>query len=211
MTSLLGLAVFSGLSLNLLLHFALGTVGVIREEGGETESEMEIPFIQLGILFFSVIVLWFFFRSLLPDFARGFTELFLFFPLSALVCVGFELLYDKLFPRVFQRIFPREVPKFWYKKKIFSAFTAYEGLVPASLMITSAVAGGFVDAFILALFFTIGNLMAMLIINEIRRRSALEWVPRYIRGTPLVLVTMGLLSLVFASAAGICLKILEVF
>ena len=207
MTSLLGLAVFSGLSLNLLLQFALGTVAVIRETDNLTEKDGEIPLIQLGILFLSVIFLWIFFRLALPIFARGFSEVFLYFPFSALVCAGFELLLDKLLPR----FFPLSFHKFVGKKKVFSAVTAYEGLVPASLMITSMVAGSFIDTLVMALFFTLGNLMAMLIINEIRRRSTFEWIPRYLRGSPLILVTMGLLSLIFASAAGICFMILEAF
>jgi electron transport complex protein RnfA len=205
MIPLLGLAVFSGLSLNLLLQFALGTVGVIREADNAAEANREIPLVQLGILFFSVIFLWVLFRLILPDFVRGFSEVFLYFPFSALVCAGFELLFDKLFPRAF----PLSFPKFVGKKKVFSAVTAYEGLVPASLMIASIVAGSFIDTFIMALFFTLGNLTAMLIINEIRRRSTLEWIPRYLRGIPLILVTMGLLSLIFAAAAGICFNILE--
>jgi electron transport complex protein RnfA len=205
MTSLLGLAVFSGLSLNLLLQLALGTVAVIREDGNATETNCEIPLVQLGILFFSVIFLWVLFRLALPDFVRGFSEIFLYFPFSALVCAGFELLFDKLFPR----FFPLSFPKFAGKKKVFSAVTAYEGLVPAALMITSIVAGSFIDSLTMALFFTLGNLMAMLIINEIRRRSTLEWIPKYLRGSPLILITMGLLSLVFAAAAGICFNILE--
>ena len=208
MTSLLGLAVFSGLSLNLLLQFALGTVAVIREADNDVaETNREIPFVQLGILFFSVVFLWVLFRLALPDFVRGFSEIFLYFPFSALVCAGLEVLFDRLFPRFFPLLFP----KILGKKKIFSAVTAYEGLVPASLMITSIVAGSFVDTLIMALFFTLGNLMAMLIINEIRRRSTLEWIPRYLRGTPLILVTMGLLTLIFAAAAGICFNILEAF
>jgi len=204
MTSLLGLAVFSGLSLNLLLQLALGTVAVIREDDSAPETN-EIPLVQMGILFLSVIFLWVLFRLVLPDFVRGFSEIFLYFPFSALVCAGFELLFDKLFPR----FFPLSFPKFVGKKKVFSAVTAYEGLVPASLMITSIVAGSFVDSLVMALSFTLGNLMAMLIINEIRRRSTLEWIPKYLRGSPLILITMGLLSLVFAAAAGICFSILE--
>ena len=95
--------------------------------------------------------------------------------------------------------------------KVFSAYTAYDGLVPASFMITFALAENFAGAVVLSLFFALANLAAMLILNEIRRRSALEWVPRCLRGSPLILISMGLLSLLSASAAGICFKILEVF
>jgi electron transport complex protein RnfA len=102
-------------------------------------------------------------------------------------------------------------PKARDLRKQFFAFTAYDGLVPVSLLITLALADTFAGAAVLALFFALGNLMAIIILNEIRRRSSLEWVPRFLRGSPLILISMGLLSLIFASAAGICFKILEMF
>jgi len=201
------MAVFSGLSLNLLLQFGLGTAGVASDTGHRTEAARGIPFTQFFILFISVIFLWMFFNYLLPASLRSFPEYFLFFPFSALVCMGFEFLGERVFPKLLPQIFSR----FKGIRKTFNAFTAYEGLVPASLMIAFAVAGNFAGAFILALFFAIGNILATVILNEIRRRSALESVPRYLRGSPLILISMGLLSLVSASVAGICFRILEVF
>ena len=204
MISMAALAVFSGLSLNLFLQFALGIAGNAFPKGTHPR---QLPFFQFGVLFVSVLFLWVFFRYVLPSPWRGFSEYFLFFPLSALVCMGLELLRE----RGFQRIFPGKNPKFADTKKMFSAFTAYDGLVPASLIICFALAGSFAGAAVLSLFFVLGNLAAMLILNEIRRRSALERVPRFLRGKPLVLISMGLLSLISASAAGICFTILDVF
>ena len=197
------LAVFSGFSLNLLLQFAMGTAGVASDVPHKTEQKRELPFIQFAILFISVLFLWVFFDFVLPAFLSGFSLYFLLFPLSALVCMGLELLGEKLIPNVFSG--------FTGMKKTFGAITAYDGLVPASLMISFAVAGNFADAFVLALFFPLGSLIAMVILNEIRRRSELERVPRSLRGSPLVLISMGLLSLISASAAGIFFKILQVF
>jgi electron transport complex protein RnfA len=203
MISLIGMAVFSGFSLNLLLQFALGAKGATGENFRKTDVRRELPLMQMGILFLSSFVLWVFFNYLVPDYWKGFSVFFLFFPLSALACMGLELLAEHIFPQLF--------PPSSEKKRTFSAFTAYEGLVPASLMITSLVAGNFGNAFTLTLFFAIGNLTAMLILNEIRRRSNLEWIPRYLRGSPLILISMGLLSLISVSVAGICFKILEFF
>jgi Na+-translocating ferredoxin:NAD+ oxidoreductase subunit A len=123
--------------------------------------------------------------------------------LSALVCMGLERLVERILPRIFS--------KFKGIRKSFSAITAYDGLVPASLIILFITAEAFTDALVIALFFVLGNLTAMLTINEIARRSSLERVPKYLRGTPLILVSMGLLSLISTFAAGIFLKILEVF
>lgn len=207
MIQLAGFAVFSGLSLNLLLQFALGAEGAAADHFHKKETGRVIPLTQLGNLFIAVLVLWFFFGAILPAYWKGFSEYFLFFPLSALVCMGLELLEEKVFPLVFPEIYS----KTGGPKKIFRALSAYDGLVPAALMITCFVAENFPDALVLSFFFAFGNFSSMLILSEIRRRSTLEWVPRYFRGTPLILVSMGLLSLIAVAAAGMCFRILEIF
>ena len=204
---LANIAIFSSISLNLLLQFGLGTTGAAGDTGYKTEAKREIPFTQFFILFVSVLFLWMFFNYLAPASLRSFPEYFLFFPFSSLMCMGLEFLGERVFPKLLPGFFSH----FKGIRKTFNAFTAYEGLVPASLMIAFAIAGSFAGAFILALFFAIGNILATVILNEIRRRATLESVPRYLRGSPLILVSMGLLSLVSASAAGVFFKILEVF
>jgi Na+-translocating ferredoxin:NAD+ oxidoreductase subunit A len=203
MVYIAGLAIFSGLSLNLLLQFALGTAGAVADTGHKKNAKRELPLIQFCILFVSMIFLWVFFEYFLPAFWRGFSEFFLFFPLSALVCMGLERLIERILPRIFS--------KFKGMRKSFSAITAYDGLVPASLIIIFIAAEAFTDVLVIALFFVLGNLTAMLTLNEISRKSSLERVPKFLRGTPLILVSMGLLSLISIFAAGIFLKILEVF
>ena len=198
-----GLAVFSSLSLNLLLQFALGTAGVADDIHYKTNIKQELPFIQFAIQFISVLFLWTFFKYLIPAFWKTFSVFFLFFPLSALTCMGLELLVERVLPRTF--------PDFNGIKKTFTSYTAYDGLVPASLLIAFAVAETFADAAILSLFFAVGTMVTMFILNEIRRRSFLELVPQYLRGSPLILISMGLLSLISVSAAGMFFKILEVF
>ena len=199
MIHLAALAVFSGLSLNLLLQFAIGTIGAARDLLPKAQTQRLIPFFQFAVMFVSVLSLWMFFNYALPPYWRGFSEYFLLFPFSALVCMALERLGQMLFPMQ------------WGKRKIFSAITGYDGLVPASLLITLILAGSFSGALVLALFFALGNIAAMLALNEIRRKSTLERVPRYLRGSPLVLISMGLLSLVTGAAAGICFKILNAF
>jgi electron transport complex protein RnfA len=203
MINIAGLAVFSGLSLNLLLQFALGTAGAASDTGNKTNAKRELPLIQFCIFFVSTLFLWVFFKYLLSGFWRGFSEYFLFFPLSAIVCMGLELFVERVLPRIF--------PKFKGLKKSFSAITAYDGLIPVSLIITFIAAETFTDTLVIALSFALGNLAAMLTLNEISRRSTLEWVPKYLRGTPLILISMGLLSLISTFAAGIFFRILEVF
>ena len=192
MIPLAALAVFSGLSLNLLLQFALGTSGA----AGIQKGRRGLPLFQLAVLFVSVLFLWVLIRFLFSPFWKSLSEYFLFFPFSALVCMGLERLKKKFFPAV-------------ETKRVFHDLTAYDGLVPASLLITLSLASGFADALVLSLFFALGNLAAMFILNEIGRKSTLEWAPRFIRGNPLILISMGLLSLISAVIAGICFRILE--
>jgi electron transport complex protein RnfA len=207
MIPLAALAVFSGLSLNLLLSFALGAAGAVKDTLPKGVTRRQAPFFQLGVLFLSVLFLWVVLTYLIPSAWRGFFEYFLFFPLSAVACMGFELLGERLIPK----ILPAWAAKPESVVRIYSALTAYDGLALISLIITFALAGGFAGAAVLALFFALGNLTATLVLNEIRRRAALEWVPRYIRGSPLILISMGLLSLISASAAVICFRMLEAF
>ena len=206
MISLASLAVFSGLSLNLLLQFALGMSGIFRDsysKDASVSADREVPFFQLGLIFISVLFLWVFFSFIVPPFWNLFSMYFLFFPISALVCIGLERLAKALFLRV--------LPKYADIKTVFSSLTAYDGLVPVALIITITLARNFGDAVVLALFFPLGNLAAMFVLNGIHRKSSLEWVPGYIRGTPLILVSMGLLSLISATVAVILFRILEVF
>jgi electron transport complex protein RnfA len=187
------LAVFAGLSCNMILHFALGAAGLAADRPG---TEKILPSaVQMGVLFLSVLLLWIVFY-ILPSFPGGFPEYFLFFPLSALACLGLEKGIFRLFPKAAEG------------ERLFSAFTAYDGLASLALFLTYNLALGLAEALVLSFFFALGNLTVVLILGEIRRRSVLEWTPRRLRGSPLMLISMGLLSLIFSAAAGICFTLL---
>jgi electron transport complex protein RnfA len=64
------------------------------------------------------------------------------------------------------------------------------------------------DALILAAGFFIGYMFSMAIILEIHKRSSIEPVPSALRGAPLLLISMGLLSLVFSAAAAFFLQMI---
>jgi electron transport complex protein RnfA len=122
----------------------------------------------------------------------------LLFPFSALVCMGLEY---------FETRFLAE-NKFG---RIFSWQTAYEGLVPASIILCVHLSVTAADALFLSFFFAFGCLLAILIMKEINRRSSLESLPKYFRGAPVALISMGLLSMVFGSIAWICYRFLNAF
>jgi electron transport complex protein RnfA len=174
---LAALAVFSSLSMNLFLQCGLGMRRAVQDG-------RPLPFAQTGLLVPAVLVLWVFF-SYLP--ALGFFAYLLLFPLSALVYAGLEQLFFRLAAK---RKPPRPQP---------CCFC--DGLTAAALFLTLHLASGFIEAAVLALGFALGLLLSLLILAEIRRRSRMEAVPRFLRGSPLALISMGLLSLIFSSTA----------
>jgi electron transport complex protein RnfA len=177
------LAVFSGLSMNLILHCGLGLRGITTSESSHKDSLL----IQLGIVFVTVLALWLVFSCITTAFSWGFFEYILLFPAASLAYFGLEYL---LFRTVLKQRKKRQGPLFFC-----------DGLAGAALYITLNIAGGFFEAAALSFGFVLGILLAFVIIGEIRRRAVLEAVPRFLRGSPLALISMGLLSLIFSSAA----------
>jgi len=187
---ILGLSIFAGLSLNLILQLAIGS-----NLAGKGDR---LPLLQIAYLFISVLLLWLIYNLLVNILPWEFFIYFLFFPISSLSAMGFEYLEDRLLPK--QK-----------KVRLFSSRTAYEGLIPASLILTTKLASGFYDAFILSLFFALGSLLALVFVKEIRRRAGFEDVPSSFRGKPLVFISLGLLAMVFGAAALILYRVIEGF
>jgi electron transport complex protein RnfA len=185
------LGISSGLSLNLILQFGLGIQHIGLDDENRVRS-YELPVVQGGILFLAVPLLWFFFVYMVGPLSLGFLEYMLLFPLSVLVCRGLEGAVDYFFPRALPAV------------KAFTPLSAYNGLVPAALMMSLCLASSLAEVVILSLGFCGGLLLAILILKEIQRGSSLEAVPEFLRGLPLMLISMGLLSLIF-SAIGVAL------
>ena len=90
---------------------------------------------------------------------------------------------------------------------VFSPGSSYNGLAAAALFLTLRFAVSFTDALLLSFAFSAGGLLAFLIVKEIQKRSFLETIPYQLRGAPILLVSMGLLSVVFSAASVLFLKI----
>jgi electron transport complex protein RnfA len=191
-SALFSLGILSALSLNLVLHLGLG----IRNIKNEADKPLGARWYQWVVLFLAILLLWLLFTYIFSPLSLGFLEYFLLFPLSALVCGGLETLFRRLFPRL---------PE---SREQFSPASGYDGLVLAALILTLRLSASFVEALVLALGFSLGGLGVFFLLREIRRRSALEKVPRALRGMPLILISMGFLSLVFSSASVILLHLL---
>ena len=185
------LAVLSGLSMNLVLQFGLGLKELIVGEKPDFSKNINKKDILagMGIFFFIIFFLWLFF-SFIRSLPLGMVEYLLLFPAGYLVFLGIEYLSNR-----FVLLHPvKDIFIFW---NIFRS----SALVTAALFVTLSIAGGLAEAIVLSFGFTSGIALALAIAGEIRRRSEMEAVPRFLRGGPLVLVTLGLLSLVFTSAA----------
>ena len=77
----------------------------------------------------------------------------------------------------------------------------------AALFICMNLSKGFAQTIILIFGFVLGILISVLILDEIRKKAILESVPVFLRGIPLILLSMGLLSLVFTQAALLLFRI----
>ena len=208
----LTLAVFSGLSMNLILRFGIGLQRIALEEDGggaplrdSGENAKWVFLVWLGIYFISCLLLWLFFSILQSVLFLGFLEYILIFPVSSLLFTGIEYLARRLLLKtgwrggavsIFLMAGAGGAPN-----GVSNNAAVNGAMVGAALFIMLGLAGGFADAATLSFGFCAGSALAILIVGEIRRRSAMEAVPRRLRGGPLALIAMGLLSLVCMSAA----------
>ncbi|MDR1466245.1 MAG: hypothetical protein LBI40_01290 [Treponema sp.] len=180
------LAVSASLAFNLIIQFGLG----VYELTGKKATPL--PFMQVGILFVSVWFLWAVFTyALIPLFSIFFGYI-LFFPFCSVACTGLE----NLAYRLRQDIFPK-----MEMVKVFSPLSAYDGIAVVALVLTIHIAGTFLEAFVVSLSFAAGILFSILILNEIRKKASMEAAPVFLQGKPLMLISMGFLSLIFTSSA----------
>ena len=197
--SLMALVVFSGLSANLILQCGLCLKEIVLEKKPGKKEQFK----SLGIIYISIIALWLFFSFIRTVLPLGLFEYMLLFPTSCLFISTLDYLYRRYIKREANgRTNGRDDGR---GKQVFRE----AGLAAAVVFIMLNVAGHIIEAAVVSLGFTLGIIVAFLIIGEVRRRSAIEAVPRFLRGRPLALIIMGLLSLVFSSVAMMFYRVLE--
>jgi electron transport complex protein RnfA len=175
--------VFSSLSANLMLQFGIG----ISNAASSKKMNKELVLIQTGIIFAAVILLWVVFAKVISSVISGIYIYVLLFPASSLV-------YDGLESLTFRCLLKSE-------KKGESPVSFSGGITAVAAFISLVAASSLIEAVALSLGFASGVLLAFLILGEIRQRASLEEVPRFLRGKPLTLISMGLLSLVFSKVS----------
>jgi electron transport complex protein RnfA len=193
MHNLAALAVFAALSLNLLIDLGIG----IRDFKQEPYRLFRFIFFQWFSLVVSVAGLWALFTYILTPLSLGFFEYFLLFPLAATLGSFWNFLFIHLFSR--------ENPE----ERAFSISCAHSGMVTSALLITIRMAGSIPGLLALTFGFSLGFLAALYILRAIMERSLEENVPHILRGTPLLLVSLGLISLIFSALSAVILRLLK--
>jgi Na+-translocating ferredoxin:NAD+ oxidoreductase RnfA subunit len=187
---ILSLMILSGLSFNMILQFGLGFGGINAVYRGKRC----FSWIQWGILFLSVPVLWQVFSFISPGANFEFWDYFLLFPASVLFCTILEGAAFRIRAKQ-QKVLEERIPP------MFNALSAYDGMTPTALLLTLRFAASPAEAALLSLGFSLGVLAAVFLLNEIHRRASMEAVPPVLRGLPLALISAGLLSLIFSAGA----------
>jgi electron transport complex protein RnfA len=188
----IALVFFAALSLNLLQTFALGAKKMIQQK----EISLHHNYYPWLILFVSTFLTWIFLAVILK-FTGGIFHFLLILPLSALVSSSLE------------KCFFRTALKYnnlGENPRLFASGASYNELAAAASFLTLMFALSFTDALLLSFAFSLGCLVSFLIIKEIQKRSAIETIPYGLRGTPILFVSLGLLSLVFSAVSVLLLK-----
>jgi electron transport complex protein RnfA len=176
--------IFVGFSLNLVLQFGVGVRDIIVTK----KNQRKYSLYQCMVLFFSVIFTWLMFTFVLIPLGFAFLETLLLLPFSIFI----PLLLEKSILRLFSES---------AQSAKSSVLSAYNGLIFASNFFVLKTAESFLEALTMTVGFCIGYILSMLIVQEIHKMSLIETVPKALRGIPLMLISLGLVSLGFSAAA----------
>jgi electron transport complex protein RnfA len=188
--SLILLITFSCFMMNPVLQCALGINAVTAAKGRDRMSII----IKLSVIFMAVILLWVIFYLVISVIISGIFIYVLVFPVGYMVYEGLDFI-------VFRYVLKRET-------RDEGAVGFPGGITSVALFICIFLADSFIKAFVLTFGFTGGALMVYFILGEIYERASLEAVPVFLRGKPLFLISMGMLSLVFSTVSVLIFRII---
>jgi electron transport complex protein RnfA len=176
--------------MNLALQCAMGIKGAPESKNCSRKTTI----IRLGIIFITIIFLWLFFYRIVFSIFSGIFIYILIFPLSFIAYEGIQSLLKKY-------LFKKDI-----ENECFINFGG--GITALSVFICINISASFFQTLILSFGFTTGIMVVFLIIREIRRRAALEAIPQFLRGNPLILISMGLISIVFTVGSVLFLRVI---
>jgi len=182
----------SAFYMNLMLQCGLGIKGTDESKKCKKISTL----IGLGIIFFSVNILWILFSKIFIHISAGLFIYILVFPVSYMVYEAFHLLFIRF-------IIKKDIGK--------ESFVCFPGGITAvSVFLCLNISNSFFQTFIISLGFVLGIMLIVLILREIRRQAFLEIIPAFLRGNPMILISMGLLSLVFSVSCTLVLRMIGI-
>jgi electron transport complex protein RnfA len=179
-------------AVNLTIHLGLG----LREMFFERDCGMGSYVFHAVNMMISSLILWHLFVYILFPLTFGLISEFLLYPLCFLLHYAFSGAADILSGRGVEREGNGEQ----YKKSVYGAV-----FILAAVIFTLKFAANSIEAILLSCGFAFGLILSALSLKAIRLRIAKEKAPPTLRGLPLMLVSRGLLSLVFCALAGIML------
>jgi electron transport complex protein RnfA len=169
--------------MNLVLQCALAIKGAAEYEKPANIYNL----IKTALIFLVIVLMWVFFYKIMASLVHGILLFILMFPVSSMVYEGFEYLLFKV------------LLKKDHEKEASINFPG--GIAAVASFICINIANDLMQALTLSFGFAFGTYLVFFIIGEIRRRAELEAVPQFLRGKPLVLISMGMLSLVFSAGS----------
>jgi Na+-translocating ferredoxin:NAD+ oxidoreductase RnfA subunit len=182
-------AILAVLSLNLVLHTGLG----IKEIYQDSNSSFTGSLLRWVSLFAVVFLLWLLWTFVFSPLSLGFFDVIFIFPLCALAFYAID--------------------EYILKHKSLTHFNANGNAISMStplcvfsLFMTLRLASTVAEAALLSLFFSVGCILASLILSSILLRMKSEPVSKKITGIPLAFISNGLLALIFSAAATILLR-----
>ncbi|MDR0908649.1 MAG: hypothetical protein LBM77_02685 [Spirochaetaceae bacterium] len=189
-------AFFAAVPLNLIIELGFGLDNATDKE----EAPFKAQLLQYGCLFVEIGVLWCFFTYLLSPLGLGFFKYFLLFPASACLSIGVNSLLKIALPEYYQ--------KNCLNLLINRFNSAFDGIIIAAIFFTLRFATNILEALCLTFGFCFGLFFAFYILRAIRRKSLVELVPTPIQGIPLLLISGGLLSMIFSSISDLIFRIM---
>jgi len=185
-------AVFAGLSANIFLQLGMGIRQAVDNESSVSGSSLPVLVPHFCAFLFSTLVLSTAFIALRFTPLLGFFEYLFVFPAAVMLHSLLECF----------------LPGLAAGKKRVSGWPSGGASSGVACFLILSLAASFADAVFLSLGFAFGILFAVIAAGEIKRRAGMEAVPPSLRGAPLSLIAMGLLSLVCSSLAAVFFEVL---
>lgn len=179
-----------GLISNALLSFGMGIKALQNRSG----SVLHMPYSRVIILFISIPVLWLFISYALGSLGLYYLEILLLFPLTVMLSIALRVLVKYIFPK-------------YDDNEQKSVYSGYDGLVLLGSFLALRLAHTFIEALFVSLGFSFSYLLIVFLLGQIIKRSSVEAIPDFLRGIPIVLISAGLLAMIFSIVTSIFLKI----